>query len=625
MAASTPTPSASTTLSEILIQLMERVAEFLQVERSTLFLYDEEKGDLWTPTASELQGRRIPLDRGIAAHVFKTGEIVRIGDAYADTRFNSEFDRSTGFLTRDIFCRPVCDSQNRRIGVIQLLNRRVGPMTQRDETLLDAICGQAGIAIENAQLFYNLKKVHESETALHAELAVKHAELQKAFLKIEESAAAHELLGRRMQKMRLVSMLTAIGLFLAIGLFAWLGGRGVSNTTRAHATTEPVAWFTVSPTHVRSSVTLIGNIEPLEVRNLTAGLHGRIAEKNFQYGELVSKDQMLVRIDTTETEIELRNAEAAHFKAAAELSRLENWAKSPEVARAQRNLLKARLSFEANQRNLAEMEQLSRLGIIAQSSLDSARQQFTSQEADYSSAQEELANVLATASADRITVARYDVENTRLKVKELNEKIAQASITAPFDSIVILPNTRPSGGRPSGHDGFYEQGSTINQSDILLALGSLEGVAVRARVDEVDIARIRHGQSVIITGDAFAARPLMGQVTYISSQANTNSDRPYFEVQIKTGKLAPEEISAVRLGMTARLDITVYEASAAMLVPVSAVRRTPDGTFVYRRDAKGAAEKVAVTLGVVQPDGVEIKMGLAAGDVIASNAKSVEP
>ena len=45
--------------------------------------------------------------------------------------------------------------------------------------------------------------------------------------------------------------------------------------------------------------------------------------------------------------------------------------------------------------------------------------------------------------------------------------------------------------------------------------------------------------------------------------------------------------AAVRLGMTARLDITVYESPTALLVPVAAVRRTADGAVVFRRTDTG--------------------------------------
>lgn len=618
-------PTAVPDLALLLVRIMERVTEFLAVERSTLFLFDEEKLELWTPVAQGAGTIRIPRDRGIAGHVFTTGETVRLPDAYADPRFNPAVDRETGFKTRDIFCRPINDSAGRRIGVIQLLNRRAGPLTPRDEALLDAICGQAGIAIENTQLFLRLKQVHDSEHSLHQQLEAKHAELQRAFLKIEEDAAVQTLLMRRIQKVRLLSMLGAVAVFVALGLFAWLGGSRQKAAPSARPAAGAVAWHTVAAAPVRTGVTLLGHIEPLEIRNLTAPFRGRIAEKNFEYGELVTKDQLLARIDPTDLEIELRVAETTLFKATAEFQRLERWAQSPEVARAQRALAKAKLSFEANQRNLREMEQLSALGIIAQSSLDGARQQFATQEADYRAAQEELATVEAAATPERVTAARYDVENTRLRVDDLKAKLARAALRAPFAGIVILPNTRPTAGRPSGHDGFYEQGASINQSDILLAIGNLEGVAVKTRADEVDIARIRHGQPVRIAGDAFAGHILAGRVAYVSSQAVVTGGRPHFDVIVRTGPLSAAELAAVRLGMTARLDITVYSTPSALVAPVASVRRTPAGTVVFRRNAAGTPEPIPVTTGAITGDAIEIRSGLQVGDAIVAQAKTVSP
>ena len=74
MSAPPPSVPASPELVQILLQLMERVTEFLHVERSTLFLYDEEKSELWTPIAQGAEEIRIPLGRGIAGHVFQSGE-----------------------------------------------------------------------------------------------------------------------------------------------------------------------------------------------------------------------------------------------------------------------------------------------------------------------------------------------------------------------------------------------------------------------------------------------------------------------------------------------------------------------------------------------------------------------
>lgn len=616
-----PAPSNPPDLSRLLIQTMERVTEFLEVERSTLFLHDEAKNELWTPVAQGTGEIRMPAGSGLAGHVLKTGDIVRLADAYADPRFNREIDRQTGFHTRDLFCRPVNDSAGRRLGVIQLINRRHGPMTPRDEALLDAICSQAGVAIENAQLSLRLGKVVASERALHAKLESNHAELRKAFLQVEESAAAQELLGRHVQKVRLVALLTIVALFVAVGLFAWRGNAGRSSAAPGEQA-PPIAWHTAAIGPVRTGLILLGNVEPLEIRNLTSPLRGRVAEKNFAYGELVTAGQLLARIDTTDVEVELRNAEAAFIRALAEQHRLERWESGPEVARARRALLRARLNFEGNQRNLREMEQLSELGIIAQSSLQSARQQFVLQETEFRSAEEDLANALATATEERIGIARNDVTNAQLRVADLRDRISRAVLHAPFDGIVILPNARPTAGRPAGSDGFFEIGSTIGQNEILLALGSLEGLSVKTRADEVEIARISHGQSVRITGDAFPGRTLAGRVDYVSSQAIATGARPYFEIVVRTARLSPEDLAAVRLGMTARLDITVYESSSSLVIPVAAVKRDGRSTHVWRRGPDDEIERIAVRIGATTATTVEILEGLAPGDLIVADART---
>jgi multidrug efflux pump subunit AcrA (membrane-fusion protein) len=208
-------------------------------------------------------------------------------------------------------------------------------------------------------------------------------------------------------------------------------------------------------------------------------------------------------------------------------------------------------------------------------------------------------------------------------LSELRDQISRAKLYAPFSGIVILPNARPTAGRPAGSDGFFDVGSTIGQSEILLALGNLEGVAVKTRADEVDIARIHHGQSVRITGDAFPGRVLQGRVDYVSSQAIATGVRPYFELLVRTGRLTPEDLATVRLGMTAKLDITAYESPASLLVPLSAVRREAGGMFVFRQNSAGAPEKTAVQLGAITLDAVEIRGGLAAGDLVATDARSV--
>jgi adenylate cyclase len=148
-------------------RIMGAATQLLNAERSTLFLYDSAKDELWSQVAegADQQQIRIPAHAGIAGAAFTSGEVLVIPDAYADPRFNREIDRKSGYRTRNLVTLPIIDRVGERIGVVQVLNKRGGDFTPRDLRLLKAFCAQIAIAVQNAQLFSDvlyLKNYNES-------------------------------------------------------------------------------------------------------------------------------------------------------------------------------------------------------------------------------------------------------------------------------------------------------------------------------------------------------------------------------------------------------------------------------------------------------------------------------
>ncbi len=138
----------------------------LNSERATLFLNDEKTGELFSRIAmDDSAGKiRVPNNKGIAGTVFTTGKSINIPHAYADLRFNPEFDKRTGYFTRSVLCVPVANKAGKILGVTQVLNRRGGPFTQEDETRLKAFTAQVAVALENDKLFedvQNMKNYNE--------------------------------------------------------------------------------------------------------------------------------------------------------------------------------------------------------------------------------------------------------------------------------------------------------------------------------------------------------------------------------------------------------------------------------------------------------------------------------
>ena len=148
-------------LDQLLQRVMAEATRMLGAERSTLFLHDEKTKELFSRTAlgPKIDEIRFPDHAGIAGTVFTTGKTVNIPHAYADLRFNTIFDKQTGFFTRSILCTPLINKHGSIIGVTQALNKSGGPFTVEDESRLKAFTAQVAIALENAKLFDDVQKI----------------------------------------------------------------------------------------------------------------------------------------------------------------------------------------------------------------------------------------------------------------------------------------------------------------------------------------------------------------------------------------------------------------------------------------------------------------------------------
>ena len=140
-------------LDKLLQLIMEKTSHLMNADRSTLFLVDEERKELWSKIAQGvgLQEIRIPIGRGVAGTVALTGETVNVLNAYLDPRFKADLDKRTGYQTRTILCVPVRDSGNKIIGALQVLNKIGGAFSTNDEDLLRSLAAQVAIAVRNAE------------------------------------------------------------------------------------------------------------------------------------------------------------------------------------------------------------------------------------------------------------------------------------------------------------------------------------------------------------------------------------------------------------------------------------------------------------------------------------------
>ena len=467
-----------------------------------------------------------------------------------------------------------------------------------------------------------IKQLRDAEIRLAEEIKGKHKELQDAYLKIEESNRDLDSALKKVQLVRIAATAFIIILFLGIGFFIW--NKEHLAVKREEIQKGEPQIIKVAPRPIAISLSMTGAFEPLHVVNITCPFSGRVQEVYARYGEIVKAGQTILKMDTSEVELKLRDAKAAYIKASEQLKSLENWENSTDVARATRSLTKAKLTLDSQKKTLEETERLFKKGIVPATEYEGAKQQYESQQLDYRSAQEELQATLEKGNEKKRNIAKLEMDNAQSRLKELEMELKQSSVAAPVSGVIIMPT--------AGGDGKnvkkMEKGSSFQQGDIIFSIGDLSGFAVKSKVDEVDLTKIQEGQRVRATGDAFPGITLNGSIYKISSQASRSSGTSYsggdgapsFEVVINIDGLTPEQRKKVFVGMSANLEVSIYEKPDALMVPVSAVTIEGGKRFIYKRSAdtgsKVISEKVEVQTGHTTIDSVEVIKGLKTGDEI---------
>ncbi|MEW6410037.1 MAG: GAF domain-containing SpoIIE family protein phosphatase, partial [Nitrospirota bacterium] len=171
--------NSSLDLAEILSRIMNLTTELLDADRSTLYLIDKEKGELWSIVAQGLDQIeiRLPLNQGIAGHVATNLKTLNVKDAYELPFFNREFDKKSNYRTKSVLCIPMINKEDKAVGVMQVLNKKHGDFIPDDEEFLYALSDHAVIAIENAIMHKDLI----AKKKLEEELLIAH-KIQKSIL-----------------------------------------------------------------------------------------------------------------------------------------------------------------------------------------------------------------------------------------------------------------------------------------------------------------------------------------------------------------------------------------------------------------------------------------------------------
>ena len=179
-------------------------------------------------------------------------------------------------------------------------------------------------------------------------------------------------------------------------------------------------------------------------------------------------------------------------------------------------------------------------------------------------------------------------------------------LVAPIDGEVIVKGVEP--------------GQTVATSDAVIVLS--DRLIVKAQVDETDIGKVKIGMPARVSLDAYPDLKVRAAVDHIAYESKVVSNVTIYEVDILPKKV-PE---VFRSGMSANVSIIEEEKENALLLPVEAVQKGRDGSFVTVKGKPGEDPvRVRVELGLVNDRHVEIASGIDDDAVVIVSSRKYTP
>ncbi|HAA27853.1 MAG TPA: efflux transporter periplasmic adaptor subunit [Cyanobacteria bacterium UBA8553] len=370
-----------------------------------------------------------------------------------------------------------------------------------------------------------------------------------------------------------------------------------------------------------------GSTQPVREVSLRAQVEGRLLNLQADVGDRVKQGQILARLDDSLLVTSVTQAQAELAALQSEVTRAQS-----QVRDAQAVAEQARAELRQAQADAARLRSLYSSGAIAQ-------QQAEIAQTEAATAQQKLSSAIAKIATEQqaVAAAQGRVAAQRAAIAQTQERQSYALLASPITGVVVAKVSEP--------------GNLIQPGGEVLRLADFSSVKVVVPVSELELSKIRVGQSVQVRLDAFAKKEITGKVTRISPAADATARQLPIEItipnsnnQIGSGLLArvsfaPQTTPRVTIPETALVGSDQNKSTGASTQgrnstsPLPSARegsqnqKSSEGT-VFVLTGKGAQATVQsrrVQLGTRANGQVEILSGLQAGEqFVARTAKPLK-
>lgn len=343
--------------------------------------------------------------------------------------------------------------------------------------------------------------------------------------------------------------------------------------------------ITVTKKPVTKTLYFSGTIQPLQRIPVMSPVEGVVYKKFFTYGHKVNKGDLLFEIKSYKQESDYQAALSKYLQAKQKLSQ--------------------------SKEKLEDSTTLFNQGLIPKNEYESDKNTYFLDQLSFIQAQAELNMSLKYHQVSNISeLSISDIEAVS-KALELGKKAETIRVYAPHAGIALF--TKSADGDSSKRIGT---GSRIRQSQVLLYIGSMEGVSSSIQVNEVNVNQLHVMQKAIVTSTVVPNLELNGYVSSIDAQAASDNNLPVFNATVVVPTIGAEQQKLLHVGMSAKVSITISLAEQ-ILIPIRAVLQENGNNVVKVLDPKtGNTKSVIVDTGQTTINSIVINSGLNPGDKI---------
>lgn len=370
-----------------------------------------------------------------------------------------------------------------------------------------------------------------------------------------------------------------IGVMIIIIAFV---GVGVAKASKGQKNAgKQVETVVIQKQDIESHIQTTGQIESMDKREIVSDVEEKIEKVFVQKGDKVEKDQILMKLEETNIRYKIKEAQTRLEIEQNTLNQLKT-----DLAIALGN---AEIKYKDAKDTYERNKQLYEESVISKNELDQSKSTLDQMYNDYLSAKKKLGD---EENAGEVAKQAKQVQLAQLEVEKLKDNLEKHTIKSPITGTIVDMKIAESG--------------IVESHVTLMFIQDVDHLEIVTNINEYDASKIKIGDPVIITGDAFEGKIYHGAIKYIGEIAKTvetgQGKENVIEVKVEIQNID----KSLKPGLSAKLDILTESKKDVLVLPYETIFTKKNGEKVVFTVENGKAKEHKIETGIESDLTVEV-------------------